>query len=247
MTWFYALAERDHLIQNPTNTAKIRELGQHIRLGAESDVLDIACGQCGPAIILAESFGCRILGVEKAPEFAQVARDRIEAAGLEDRIAVVESDARDYAPPPGGFDTALCLGASFIWDGLAETLAALTPAVRSGGYVVIGEPFWLVWPPPHSMDDMGYVDLAGTIARFEAAGLAFVGLIPASKEDWDAYESFHWRALEEWLAANAHHPDADKIQQEHRSSRDAYLTLERDLLGWAIMIGWKAPGDDGQD
>jgi SAM-dependent methyltransferase len=243
LPWFYAVAERDHPLQNPTSAHKIRQLGEHVRLQPGQRVLDIACGRGGPALILASTFGCRVVGVEKAVEFAEVARERVAAADLQANVEIVLRDAREFSSQPDEFDVALCLGASFIWDGLPGTLAAMTPAVRAGGYVVVGEPFWRTFPD--GLDDMGYTDLAGTFRRFEAAGLAVVGLIASSEDDWDAYESLHWRALEEWLAANATDPDAAEIGRQHRKYRDAYMRTERDLLGWAIVIGWKRDARTG--
>jgi SAM-dependent methyltransferase len=237
--WFFAVAERDHDLQNPTGPDKIRLLGDRLRLGPGSRVLDMACGKAGPAVLLASSFGCSVVGVERAPEFAADARRRVRESGLEDRIEIVEGDAEAYAFEPGAFDAALCLGASFVWDGLAGTLAALTPAVRSGGHVVVGEPFWNVWPLPEGIDDEGYLPLLETVASFDDAGLALVTLIASSLDEWDAYESLHWRALEEWLAANPADPDAAAIRGRHEHARDRYLRFQRALLGWAIFVARK--------
>ena len=52
MPWYPEVAERDHDIQDPTSPEKIRELGERMRLGPESRVLDVACGRAGPAIVL---------------------------------------------------------------------------------------------------------------------------------------------------------------------------------------------------
>jgi cyclopropane fatty-acyl-phospholipid synthase-like methyltransferase len=152
LPWFFAVAERDHAIQNPTSPEKIRRLGELLRLDRQSRLLDVACGRGGPAIILAETFGCRIVGVERAPEFVQVARERVAEAGLEPLIEVIERDAREFPLEPNAFDAALCLGASFIWDGLDGMLATLAPAVKPGGHVVVGEPFWRRWPLPEGTD-----------------------------------------------------------------------------------------------
>ena len=236
MPWYYAVAERDHHIQNPTSPEKIRLLGEQLRLGPETDVLDVACGMCGPALILARDFGCRITGVERANEFASVARERVAAAGLAHRIEIVERDVADVELEPARYDVAMCLGASFVWGDLPGTLAALVPATRAGGHVVVGEPYWRTWPLPDDVDDQGYVPLAETMARFHAAGLAPVSLIAASEDDWDRYESLHWRALEEWLAAHPDDPDSAQIRSRHEASRDDYLRRERDLLGWAIFV-----------
>jgi SAM-dependent methyltransferase len=237
MPWYYDVAERDHELQNPTSPEKIRLLGERLRLGPESRVLDLACGKAGPALLLAGEFGCSVLGVERAPEFAAIARDRVEAAGLSDRIEIVEGDAAAFPLEPGAWDAALCLGASFVWHGFEGTLAALTPAVPPGGHVVVGEPFWRTWPLPDGVDDDGYVPLRETVARLEAAGLALVTLIASSEDDWDTYESLHWRALEEWLAEHPRDPDSVAIRERYETNREAYLQHQRALLGWAIFVG----------
>lgn len=239
MPWYYAIAESDHELQNPTNPEKIRLLGERLRLGPESRVLDVACGKAGPALLLASTFGCRIVGVERSPVFVEDARRRVADAGLEDLIEVIEGDAQAYPVEPESVDAALCLGASFVWHGLDGTLAALAPAVRPGGHIVVGEPFWRSWPLPDDVDDLGYVPLRETVARFEAAGLSLVTLVAASEDDWDTYNSLHWRALEEWIEANPADPDAPTIRDRHEHDRDEYLRFQRALLGWAIFAGRK--------
>jgi hypothetical protein len=89
------------------------------------------------------------------------------------------------------------------------------------------------------VDDQGFVDLAAAVGRFSSAGLRPVGLIASSLDDWDNYESLHWRALEEWLASHPDDPDAAEIRTQHERNRDEYLRHERELLGWAVFAGWK--------
>ena len=237
MPWYYAVAERDHEIQNPLSAEKIALLGSQLRLVPDSRVLDLACGKGGPAVLLAATFGCTVHGIERAPEFVEAAHRRIEAAGLADLVEVVEADAHAVPLEPGAWDVALCLGATFVWDDLPGTLAALTPAVRPGGHVVIGEPYWREWPLPRGIDERGWVALRATVGRFESAGLAVEGLIASSEQDWDHYESLHWRALEEWLAENPHDPDGADIRARYEQGRADYLSFQRELLGWAIFVG----------
>jgi precorrin-6B methylase 2 len=239
MPWFHAVAERDHEIQNPTSAGKIRLLGERLRLGPATQVLDVAAGKCGPAAILAREFGCRITAIERAPEFVAAARERVIAAGLSDRIELVEQDAAEADVGRDRFDVAMCLGASFVWGGLAGTLAALKPAARDGGAIVVGEPFWRHWPLRDGIADQGYVPLLETMRRFQAVGLTVEALIASSEDDWDRYESLHWLALEEWLAANPDDPDALRIRDLHERYRDEYLSWGRELLGWAIFVGRK--------
>lgn len=239
MPWWYAVAERDHTLQNPTSEEKIRLLGERLRLAPTTAVLDVACGKAGPAVVLAGTYGCRITGIERAPEFAQEARERVEAAGLTDRIEIVHEDAAERAFEPERYDVAMCLGASFIWNGLPGTLSALTPPARSGGHVVVGEPYWRRWPLSADVDTEGFVSLAETANRFDDGGLELIGLIAASEDDWDRYETLHWQAVEEWLRDHPDDPDAHEFRERNARYRDEYLRRQRELLGWAIFISRK--------
>ena len=235
MPWYYAIAERDHDIQNPTSAEKIRLMGEWLRLGPESRVLDVASGKSGPALILASSFGCRITCVERYEGFVAEARRRVAEAGLGELIEIVESDGTEFPLEPEAWDTALCLGATFVWDDLDGTLSAMVPTVRPGGHIVVGEPYWRR-SPPVGMDPIGYVSLSETAAKVERHDLALIGVIGSSTDDWDRYESLHWRAVEDWLADN----DDDEIQSAHEEHRRNYLA-RRDLFGWALFLARK-PG-----
>lgn len=237
MTWFHGVAEREHDIQNPTSPEKIRLLGERLRLGPESRVLDIASGRGGPALVLAETFGCRIVGVERFEGFHAAAVERARERGLDGLVEFHLADAAEFPLEPQSYDAALCLGATFIWGGLEGTLASIAPAVRPGGYVAVGEPYWRSPPPPG--EEQEFVSLAETAERFERPDLALAGLIASSEDDWDRYESLHWRSLEEWLAEHPNDPDARRLREEHEHHKRRYLTFGRERLGWAIFVGWK--------
>ena len=247
-SWFF-VAERDHDLQNPTSVEKIRLLGERLRLGPTSSVLDIASGKGGPALVLASAFGCRIVAVEREPAFVAAARERLEAAGLAGLVEIHEADAVDFPLADERFDVALCLGASFVWGGLRETLAQLIPAVHPRGYVAVGEPYWRMWPRPASLEANGlasfeangFVPLAETIERLSSAGLEPVSIIASSEDDWDTYESLHWHAVDEWLAENPDAPEAEEFRRINDERREQYLRVGRELLGWAIFVGRK-PG-----
>ncbi len=194
--WPWEIVERDHEIQNPTSPEKIKRLGAHMRLTSASRVLDVACGTAGPATILAGAYGCSVFGIELRSDFAEEARARIAARGLESLVEVEIGDALEFPLEPEAWDAALCLGAAFVWGTIADAAGALRPAVRPGAFVAIGEPFWRQWPLPEGIDAESYVGLDATVERFERAGFATTAIVSASEDDWDFYESLHWRAIE---------------------------------------------------
>lgn len=239
---YFLVAERDHDLQNPISREKLLELGARLELGPGSEVLDIASGRGGPAVLLAREFGCRIRGIELAPEFHDAAVARAAAAGVKDRVCFELGDAAEAELAPESCDVAMCLGASFVWGGLAGTLDALETTVRAGGHVVVGEPYWRRLPLPDDYGDRDepFTMLDGTVDVFESGGLRIVALLASSDDDWDRYETLHWRAVEQWLSEHADDLDAAEIGVRHERYKRTYLRYGRELLGWAIFAGRKS-------
>jgi SAM-dependent methyltransferase len=239
MTWWHAVVEARHTLMNPTSAEKIRLLGERLGLGTESHVLDIASGSGGPALILAETFGCRLTCVERAPEFNAIARERISDAGLGDHIEIVETDAATYEL--GRYDAALCIGATFVYGGLVPTLERLRGA---SPLLAVGEPYWRVWPLPpdpfagrhERTDESEWLPLLETVERFETTGVRVVSLIASSQDEWDRYETLKWQTLDEWLEANPGHPQAEEFRERGAAERARYLAWERDVMNWAIFV-----------
>jgi hypothetical protein len=238
-TWWHAVVESEHALQNPTSEEKIRLLGERLGLGPGSHVLDMASGRGGPAIVLAREFGCRLTCVERAPEFVADARTLVEQAGLEDRIELVEADGATFEL--GHYDAALCIGATFVYGGLVPTLERLRSAAP---LLAVGEPYWRSWPlPPEPesdaatrTDDEDWLPLAETVERAESAGVRVLSFIASSEDDWDRYESLHWQTLDRWLEANPGHPQAEEFRASGAARRGRYLGWERAAMGWAIFV-----------
>lgn len=233
MSAWYEVVLSEHEILNPTSAEKIRLLGRRLGLASDSHALDVASGPGGPALLLAQEYGSRVTCVERSPEFVVAARERVAAAGLEHRIEVVESDARDFEL--GRYDAALCLGATFAYGGLVPTLERLSAAAP---LVAVGEPYWRTWPPPPEAEGEReeFVPLAETVERAESTGVRVVYLIASSEDDWDRYESLQWQTLDRWLAANPEHPQAEEFRARAEADRESYLRWQRASLGWAILV-----------
>lgn len=238
---YFVVAEREHELQNPTSEEKLLLLGRRLRLGPDSRVLDVASGRGGPAILLAGEFGCTIEGIEIAAEFHAAAVERAASAGVGELVSFRLADAAREELPANAYDVALCLGASFVYDGLAGTLDALEPAVRPGGHVVVGEPYWRSLPLPEDYEDrdLPLTSLDGTVAIVESGSLRVVTLIDASPDDWDRYETLHWRAVEEWLDERPDDPDAQEVSASYERWKRTYLRHGRELVGWAIFVARK--------
>jgi cyclopropane-fatty-acyl-phospholipid synthase len=116
MSYSCAYWERDDMTLEEAQIAKLERVCEKLRLSGDDHVLEIGCGWGGFAIHAARTRGCRVTGVTISPAQAELARERVAAAGLEDRVEIVE---RDYRLVEGAF-TRIASIEMFEAIGLAE-------------------------------------------------------------------------------------------------------------------------------
>ena len=126
-----------------------RFLVSRVECGPEGSVLDVATGTAAVAIELARQKGCRVVGIDQSPEMLAGAQARVEAAGLSDRIRLVEGGAEQLPFPDGAFDALTFTYLIRYVEDPGATLRELARVVRPGGIVAALE-FGLprgVWRP----------------------------------------------------------------------------------------------------
>lgn len=239
---FFDITHREHVICNPTSEDKLGLLVDLLRLPADAQVVDIACGKGEFLIRLAEAYGIRGTGIDLSPFFVTAAAERIETRVSGSGISFVRMDGADFEPrEPHSMDLASCIGASWVFGGHAETLEALTRMVRPGGWVVVGEPYWRQEPPREYLEacECAREDFGSHSSNAEAGerlGLELVNTIVSSKDDWDRYEGLQWYATDQYARVYPDDPDLAEVVERVRTERRAYLRWGRDTLGWAIYM-----------
>ncbi|MGH8352596.1 MAG: C17 cyclopropane fatty acid synthase CfaB [Pseudomonas sp.] len=117
--------------------AKLRHLCRKLRLQPGERLLDVGCGWGGLARFAAREFGARVFGITLSREQLELARERVAAEGLADRVQLELLDYRDL-PQDGRFDKVVSVG-MFEHVGHANLplyCQRLYAAVRPGGLVL---------------------------------------------------------------------------------------------------------------
>jgi len=92
-------------------------------------LLDLCCGKGELLSTWAAEHGITGTGVDISTVFLAAARDRAAELGVADRVSFVHADASTYvAEEP--VDVAACIGATWIGDGAAGTVALLERSCR---------------------------------------------------------------------------------------------------------------------
>ena len=85
------------------------ELAERLELTPESHVLDIGSGLGGAARLLAETYGCRVTGIDLTPAFCEAATVISGWLRLSDKVRFVQGDATDLPFEPASFDAAMTI------------------------------------------------------------------------------------------------------------------------------------------
>ncbi|MBA3842728.1 MAG: class I SAM-dependent methyltransferase [Actinobacteria bacterium] len=96
MTYSCGVFEHEGSTLADAQRAKLQRVCDQLQLGPDDHVLEIGCGWGGFALHAAQTTGCRMTGLTISAEQARLARERVAAAGLADRVEIVEEDYREH-------------------------------------------------------------------------------------------------------------------------------------------------------
>lgn len=242
-TWkFYDITHREHMVCNPTSSDKLARLVGLLRLPADARVVDIACGKGEFLIRLAEAYGTGGIGIDISPLFIADAEKRLQMRAPEAEVVFRQMNGSDFRPEePRIFSLASCIGASWVFGGHAGTLDALSGMVALGGWVIVGEPYWLQPPSEEYLAASGATRNAfathwGNAEAGEVRGLELVHTFVSSQEDWDMYEGLQWHATIEYARCHPDDPDLPELLERVAKGRTVYLRWGRDTVGWAMYV-----------
>ncbi len=231
---------------NPIRPEALDELIDLLALEPPDRTLDVGCGRGELLVRIAERTGGGGLGVDISEEQIAIAREQATLRAPGEHLIFEVRDAGALVAPAGGYAVAACLGSTHALGGLEPALARLAELVRPGGYLVIGEGYWLRPPEPAFLELLGasadeLTELRGPVAAGEAHGLELVYLLTADHDDWNRYEWAYAFNLDRY----AHdHPDeegiellrdrADRVRRRRLLAAETGETLGFALLAWRV-------------
>ncbi len=237
----FNITERAHRIHFPFTPEKLATLGAALRLERGTRVLDLGSGSGEMLCTWARDYGIIGIGIDMSQLFTEQAKRRAEELGVADQVKFIHGDATGYVADEK-VDVAACIGATWIGGGVAGTIKLLAQNLRTGGIILIGEPYWRKLPPTedvakgclaNSISD--FLILPELLAFFGHLGYDVVEMVLADQDSWDRYEAAKWLTMRQWLEANPDDELAKDIRDKLTSEPVRYVTYTREYLGWGVF------------
>jgi SAM-dependent methyltransferase len=237
----YTIRESSHRILNPFTSEKLATLGAAIGLRKGNTILDLCCGKGELLCTWARDHGITGTGVDISKVFLVAGQTRAAELFVVEQVSFVHADAASYvAAEP--VDVAACIGATWIGDGVAGTVALLERSLRPGGLMLIGEPYWRAEPPSqeaieacHATSREQFETLPGLVRTFDQVGYDVVEMVLADEDSWDRYAAAQWLNIRRFLDANPDDELAPQLRAELSVEPLRYTMYRRHLLGWGVF------------
>jgi len=239
---YFAITHKYHLLCNPMSEDKIEQFCELLNLSKDSRILDIACGKGELLVRLAEKYGVSGVGVDLSPFCVRDCKDKHLERTPKTDLTFIEMDGAKYQLVSGEqFDVTMCLGASWVFENHIGTLQALKKMTKSGGLVIVGEPFWLKEPEADYLEAIGMTrDSFGlheeNVYQGEKMGLTCLYTLVSNKDDWDHYETLQWWAVDRYIQSHSDDPDNQELIEKTKIAKENYLKWGRDTFNWGIYI-----------
>ena len=225
-------------LTTPAAPEKLWTIGQYLDLDNEKQVIDFGCGYGRQLELWGKDFGVSGIGIEIHDHMCKMAVERIKRAGLSERISIHCENALNFPFERNHFNVASCLRASFIWGGYRKAIKTMKEAIKPGGKLVVGEPYYVTDEIPQELlkfeGDLHTEYQLVQISRDEGFDVEFV--VRASRDDWDRFASSNWYGLLKWIKENPDHPKRQYVKAHLRKKQEMYFRFQRNLEGWAVYV-----------
>jgi SAM-dependent methyltransferase len=243
-----SIAHGDLPFHTPIGEEAIDALIDLLALEPPDRTIDVGCGRGELLLRIAERTGAGGLGIDLSEEQIAIARDEAAARATAEHLVFEARDAAALVASAGGHAVACCIGSTHALGGLETTLTRLTELVRPGGYVVVGEGYWLRPPEPEILEALGasadeLTGLGELLGAGDRHGLRLAYLAVTDQTDWNRYEWAYIFNLDRYAAD---HPDeegieilidrADRIRRRRVFGAEHGETLGFALLAWRLAL-----------
>ena len=138
---------------HPGGMALTRRLGEILSLTSESRVLDAASGKGASAMLIAQQFGCSVVGVDLSDQNVRHAAAEVDRLGLAHRVRFEVGDAERLPLFDASVDAIVCECAFCTFPDKPAAAREFARVLKSGGRIGLSD-ITRAPGPPGELDDL---------------------------------------------------------------------------------------------
>ncbi|MDB5098363.1 MAG: Phosphoethanolamine N-methyltransferase [Cyanobacteria bacterium RYN_339] len=236
---YEAIYGRDFI--SPGGEASARTFLAHATLDAGSNVLDVGCGVGGSAFYMARTFGCRVDGIDLAPEAIRIAQARAAELGLDGLLTFIQGDFLEVATPRPAYDLVYSRDTFLHIPDKARLFAKVRDCLAPNGMLLFTD--YVRGAAPPSEEFATYVAAHGyaleTLSGYRDI-LAEAGLEVTRADDLTAaFIAVHREELDRLTHAELPIADVDYLTARWRRK---ISRAERGEQSWGLFMARKQAG-----
>lgn len=233
---------------HPGGLRLTRRLGEKLGLKAGMRVLDVASGKGESAIVLNQTFGCEVVGIDFGVVNVEQATARARDAKVEHSVTFRTGDAEKIDFPDAGFDAVICECAFCTFPDKRAAATEFVRVLRPGGKVGLSDLTRAAALPPELTGLLAWVTCiadarpVGEYAGYlEAAGMGGIEIEPHDEALAEMVRDIQGKLLGAELMSKLKKLDLGGIDfaQAKTMARAASDAVRAKTLGYAIVSAQK--------
>ena len=233
---------------HPGGANLTERLGQLLGLTPQSCVLDAASGRGASALVLAQRFGCDVIGVDLSARNVDYAAAQAGRSGLADRLRFKVGDAEHLPLDAASVDAIICECAFCTFPDKPRAAREFARVLKPGGRVGLSDITRAAGPPGELADLMAWIaclaDARPAVSYAEwltDAGLTDVTVEPHDHVLLEMIRSIGGRlfATEVLAGLNAIDLKGMNLAEAKRLTGQALAAASQNRLGYTIVCATK--------
>ena len=198
-----------------------------------TEVLDLGCGKGVVSIKLAETFGCRCLGIDAIKEFIGDANNKAEETGVDSLCTFRVADIREEIRNTGLYDVIVLGAIGRVFGGYDETLATILPHLKNRGVVIIDDAYI---EAPDGISHPSVLGKAELLRQVDSAGMKISAEIRAQEDISEDHEKEFQLLTGRCYELISQYPEKASLFQDYiNNQQKEYTTMENDMV-CAVML-----------
>ena len=179
---------------NPISSKTLFLAGKLADLHPKKNILDLGSGKGYPSLLWASIFGANVEGFDLNKSFVEYANSRARLLNLSNKARYLCGDVRELRfIHKYDVVSSLGLGIVRVYGAIRAAIKEFRKMLRNGGFLILGEPVWLVKPVPQDVQETLKEPERNLGTKHEMDCLLnelnfeVLRFYVSSKEDWECY------------------------------------------------------------